>query len=104
MLQPTPGPYQARPDLRHCANTGIITDGPFNYGIYGNGLRIAVMEESTSFRTQEQVVADARLLAAAPAMLQALRYIVSNAAHPIVARDLANAAIREAAEPLEEQS
>jgi len=75
----TPGPWKAQQDCRSYRNAGIFdgknpdSQGNQNaWGIYGRHTRIAVLHEAESWRCQELVNADARLIAAAPDLLEAL--------------------------------
>lgn len=75
--QHTPGPWKAQQDLRSFKNNGIITDGPFNWGIYSESARVAVTEETFN---DSELAANAALIAAAPDLLEALENIIYAAA------------------------
>lgn len=70
--QHTPGPWTAQKDCRNWRNTGILTDGPMDWGIYSPSTRVAIVAEACPVRTEAQVDADAALIAAAPDLLEAL--------------------------------
>jgi len=70
---------KAQQDCRSYKNTGIFDgsnpdpQGNQNaWGIYKNGMRIAVMEDASDFRSQAEVNDDACLLAAALQLREAL--------------------------------
>jgi hypothetical protein len=75
----TPGPWTAQQDCRSEKNNGIFTgENPDQYGnqnmwgIYGSHFRIAEVYEANQFEgiTQDQVNANAHLMAAAPDLLE----------------------------------
>lgn len=77
--QPTPGPWKAQQDCRSYRNEGIFDgnnpdpSGNQNaWGVYGAGSRIALVSEAESWITQEQVNANARLMAASPTLKETL--------------------------------
>lgn len=72
--QPTPGPWKAQKDIRHSSNTAQMPTGALWWGIYGS-TRIAIMEEAQSWRPAAEQEANARLIAAAPDLLAALKEI-----------------------------
>jgi len=80
----TPGPWKAQKDIRSFRNDGVFTDGPFTWGIYADGMRIANMTEAFDWNPEEKIEANARLIADAPKtkeqrddMLAALKYIAA---------------------------
>jgi hypothetical protein len=78
----TPGPWTAQQDCRSYRNTGIFdgnnpdAQGNQNaWAIYGH-TRIAILTEAETWLPQQQVDANARLIAAAPELLEELRNCV----------------------------
>lgn len=84
LSRPTPGSWKAQQDCRSYRNNGIFNgqnpdpQGNQNaWAIYGNGSRIAVLEEAESWRSQNEVNANARLMAAAPDLLEAVKVLLA---------------------------
>lgn len=82
--RPTPGSWKAQQDCRSYRNDGIFNgqnpdpQGNQNaWAIYGNGYRIAVLEEAENWRSQNEVNANARLMAAAPDLLAAVNALLA---------------------------
>lgn len=83
MSQHTPGPWIAQQDLRSYKNNGIITNGPYAWGIYAT-TRIACLEEIFS---DDEQAANARLIAAAPKLLVALELAEETLRHMVRSGD-----------------
>ena len=80
----TPGPWQAKEFTRHAQTTVISADG-------------IVIAETTGFgRLADDCIADARLIAAAPELLEALKCVVRVADRATDEFDAARAAIAKA--------
>lgn len=80
----TPEPWTAQQDCRSYRNQGTFTGNRVDqfgnqnqWAIYANGTRIALVTEAESWLPQAQVDANARLMASAPALLAALKDMVS---------------------------
>jgi len=69
----TPGPWIAQRDCRGGPNNTLAEA----YGIYGPQTRIAVMETEQDWRPQPEIDANARLIAAAPELLEALEKVAA---------------------------
>lgn len=87
VTQHTPGPWTAQQDLRSYRNQGVITDGPFAWGIYSPSYRIAKVEEDFGPRTIDVTAADAFLLAAAPDLLAACEAALERLLDPYLGED-----------------
>ena len=77
MHKHTPGPWKAQQDCRSWKNTGIFDgsnpdrQGNQNkWGIYGNYRIAEICEELRDYPSQEEVNANAHLMAAAPDLLE----------------------------------
>jgi hypothetical protein len=68
----TPEPWEVTPS-RNCGCGAIHT----KIKIYKNGLHIATIGQSSFDRTEQDAPANARLIAEAPAMYEALRILVT---------------------------
>jgi len=72
-MKPTPGPWTAQHDLRSVFNyNGVITDGPYAWGVYGL-LRVANVCEND---TPEVQAANAHLITASPEMFECVAAFV----------------------------
>lgn len=75
MTQHTPGPWKAQRDIRHWSNDGPLTSGsPKAWAVYGP-YRVCAIESGIGIAWDEdtEAEANARLIAAAPALLAALK-------------------------------
>lgn len=65
----TPGPWVAQKDIRHSTNTRVLSPGPLWWAVYG-ATRLLCMEEASAWLTEAEQEANARLIAAAPELLE----------------------------------
>lgn len=75
MTQHTPGPWKAQRDIRHWSNDGALTSGsPKAWAVYGP-YRVCAIESGIgiAWNRDAEAEANARLIAAAPTLLAALR-------------------------------
>ncbi len=80
MSKHTPGPWTAQKDIRS-QNLGKRPWNPddpdtCDWAVYGPNLRIACLECAMDGRTENEQAGNARLIAAAPELLEALKCIV----------------------------